>query len=175
MLVVLAEVNCLPNLQKNGIYPDVFYTDYNLFKNQVITYKDVTVIVILSGTCRLNKRHTIEFFKILRKYRRDENMGIRHAYLISDSIINNLDNYYFMEDDITNLTVMNGKKSVEKDKALLERLRRNTPRKATIYLSREDKGDATKIIQKIESKDAVGDKYISVIQIPDIKKILANT
>lgn len=174
MLVVLSEINCLRVLQGLNIYPDAFYTDYDLFKNQVITMKDVTVVVILAGTCSFNKRHTIEFCKVLRKYRKDENMGINHVYVITDSEIGNLDNYFKFTNDITDLTIMNGYKVVSKDTGLLKKLAsissRNTQTK--VFLSDMDKGDDTQAVEHFKTRYRGEDDYIQLIQIPDIKKIL---
>ena len=158
-----------------GIYPDLFYTDYNLFKNQVITLKDVTAVVILAGTCSFNKRHTIEFCKVLRKYRRDANMSIKHVYIISDSEIGNLDNYFKFTNDIMDLTVMNGYKVIEKDTQLLKKLASYGKKETKVFLSDFDKGDNSKAINDFQNRFRGEDDYIDLIQIPDVKKILATS
>jgi hypothetical protein len=173
MLAILSEINCLNTLKGLGIYPDAFYTDYNLFKNQVITLKDVTAVIILAGTCSFNKKHTIEFCKILRKYRKDPNMSIRHVYIISDSEISNLDNYYKFTGDISDLTIMNKYKVVEKDTQLFDKLRSYGKNDTKLFLSDYDKGDSAKAREVYAHRGNSEDDYKELIKVPDVKKMLA--
>ena len=180
MLVVFSEIRCIDYLNAHGIYPEIFYTDFNLFKNQVITLKDATVLIILAGTCRLNKRLSVDFCKTLRKYRKSDNTGIQHVYVLSDSVITNLDNYHKFVDDIDNITIYNGKKVIEKNNGLITKLqaynRMRTPCKE--YLSDYDKGDTSEIIVRMKKLEEAhkADKenqYENIIQIPNLRQMLA--
>ena len=171
MLVVLSEINCLNKLNQMGIYPDIFYTDFNMFKNQVVSHKNVTAIIILAGTCNFNKRHTIEFAKILRKYRRDENMSIRHVYIVSDSEISNLDNYFKFTGDISDLTIMSGYKVLGKDDKLWKKYK-SEPKKSQVIQSDFYSNNVDKAVEEYKNRDNTEDDYVELIQIPNIKKML---
>jgi len=177
MLVVLSEINCLPYLQSKGINPDVFYTDFHLFKNQIVTLKDLTVVVLFVGNCRFNKRHVVEYCKTLRKYRKNASMGINHVYVISDNIISNLDNYFVFDTDIEQLKIYNGEKFVEDDKVVLDKIRTHNAngKEPIVHLTDFDKGDATALIEEYTNKKTtVADEYKEIIQVPNLKVLLGS-
>lgn len=95
LLVVLSEIDCLSFLQSNGVYPDEFYTDFEMFKNRSVLMSDATVVVLFAGCCHFNKRRVCEFITQLKAREVSEtDTGISKVHIISDSFLPNIDNYY---------------------------------------------------------------------------------
>lgn len=95
MLMVLSEINCLNFLNAKNVYPDEFYTDFELFKHKVMVMQGVDVIVIFAGSCNFGKRILQEFINILYKRAKDEtDGGIRSVCTITDTVLPKIDKYY---------------------------------------------------------------------------------
>lgn len=170
MLVVISEINCLGNLHNMGVYPDMFFTDFNLFKNMTSTFQDADVIFIIAGTCQFNKHVVVEKIKELMKREMNENdKGIHSVSVVTDVNIPNLRRYYKFIGDITDLTEFSGWSNKGKvdfwsafrgeKKAIID----------DVYLSSFDKG-LTDDLKKGYTDTALKtkeDKYIKLIIKPE--------
>lgn len=176
MLAVLAEIDCLDYLQKQGIYPDEYYTDYDLFRNHCTSFKDATILFILAGSCHFNKRHITEFIK--SQYKRMENekdIGISNVIVVTDYMIPTLQLYYKFDNNLDNVYKCNGWKKakfasniwVDVDKAQTQ-----TRHEVALYLSDFDKGITEKKIEKYKSYESKEDELIRLIIQPNIKQLI---
>lgn len=116
MLVVLSEINCLDFLQSNGVYPDEFYTDFEMFRNKSILKTDMQVMIIFAGCCHFNKRRVCEFITQLKARAESKtDSGVSEVCVISDSFLPNIDNYYKYYYFPNNFDLCNKWKKVESD------------------------------------------------------------
>lgn len=173
MLVVLSEINCLNNIKAKGIYPDEFYTSINTFKSNSIYFKEATIIVIFAGNCHFNKKHTIELIKNL--YKRAESTtdkGVEHVYVISDMTIAGLRSYYKYEGSIDTVDIMHGWNNVKQNVNIWVKLQ-NEPRETKCFLSSFDQGKADEAKARYENRHKSEDDYVPLIQVANIKDLLA--
>lgn len=174
MLVVLSEINCLGVLKSKGVHPDAFYTDVESFKNNSVFLQDATIIVLFAGNCRFNKKHTIELIKSLQKRAEsDVDKGISHVYVVSDMTVAGLRSYYKYEGNIDTVSIMRGWNEVKAGVDIWKKLA-TPPKETKVYLSDYDSGDASKAVDKYNSRFSSEDEYIKLIVEPDLKKMLAN-
>lgn len=112
-LVVLSEINCLGYLQRNGISPMEFYTDFAQFKNRSVSFQDVTVLVIFAGTCRFSKRLVLEFVQVLRKRVESEyDNGIVSCIVLSDTVLPSCSDYFLYRNTPLDCVEFNKWKSI---------------------------------------------------------------
>lgn len=176
MLAILSEINCLDYINGRGIYPDEYFTDYEMFKNRYVSYKDATVVVILAGTCRFSKRHVIELIKNL--YKRVENekdTSIKNVFVISDSVINNLDVYYKFEGNLDickKCSYQKEKKEVLDIWLTVDEYQTQTAHESAIFYSDFDKCNLGKLNEPKNKKASTEDELIRLIKKPDVKSIV---
>lgn len=176
MLAVLAEIDCLDYLQKQGIYPDEYYTDYALFKNHCTGFKNATILFVLAGSCHFNKRHTVDFIK--QQYKRMANpndIGIQNVVVVTDSMIPNLDKYYKFEDNLDAVYECNGWKRAKLPTDIwgqIDDAQTKIKHEVALYLSQFDKGDAEAQRDKAKSYESKEDELIRLIQQPKIKQLI---
>ncbi len=176
MLAVLAEIDCLENLQSRGIYPDEYFTDFEAFKNKSVSYRDCTVVIIIAGTCQFSRRHIIEFIKTL--FKRQENKqdtGIVGVIVLSDTLLPNIEKYYKFEDSFENFQLYSGKKcrgNAPNVWALIDEYQ--TKERHTVYsrLSEFDTGNIERILKKPSEKSSSEDALVRLIKVPDVKAIV---
>lgn len=175
MLAILSEINCLKLLNSKGVYPDEFYTDIDIFKNNAVSFRDATVIVIFAGNCRFNKKHTIELVKSLMK-RADSSLdaSISHVYVVSDMTIAELRSYYKYEGNINKVSIMHGWDEVKGGIDIWSKLQ-GEKKEAKCFYSAYDTGDCSKALAEYEKRGNKEDEYIELISIPKLKKLLATS
>ncbi len=174
MFVVLSEINCLHTLNKMGVYPDCFYTDYDLFKNVVVGYSDVKLVVILAGSCAFNKRHTIEFIKTLVKRAKDSgDVGIRKIHVVTDTSLANLSTYFKYSGHLANVDKYSGWKLKEKNYPLWDTLK-GEPKETEVFLSSYDVGNATSARETYKNRQNSEDEYLKLIKVPNVREMLAS-
>lgn len=173
MFMVLSEINCLDTLKKMGVHPDCFYTDYELFKNKIVGYSDVKLVVILAGSCAFNKRHTIEFIKTLVKRAKDSgDIGIKKIHVVTDTSLSNLSTYFKYTGHLSNVDKYSGWKLKERNYPLWEALK--CPEVDTeVHLSGYDVGDSSRARKLYEDRYNSEDEYIKLIKVPNVKEMLA--
>lgn len=176
MLAVLSEIHCLDYLNNKGIYPDEYFTDFEMFKNRCVSYKDATIVVILAGICRFSRKHVVELIKL--QYKRMENeadRGIVNVFVFADTKIANLDKYYKFQD---NMDVMDSYSKLRKTGSNVDvwvdvdKYQTQTAHEVAIYLSDYDTGDASGAVGMIKAKYSSEDELIRLIKCPDIKSIV---
>lgn len=175
MLVCLSEFYCLPTLNKFKIYPDIYYTDYDLFKSQIITFMDVDLIIITAGTCNFNRRRIVEFIQSL-KARLDSksDRGIRSLTVITDSSLSSLSEYYKFTGSLNRLDKYNGWNLVERNSNILSKFT-SVPKESIVHLSKKDSGDVDEIIEDYKARYNSEDEYIKLIRVPDVKKMIKSS
>ena len=173
--IVLSEIDCLTYLQRLGVYPDEFYTDFETFKANMTFFRDATIIVIFAGNCRLNKKLTLEVVKGLMKRAESKNdNSIKHVYVVSDMTIAGLRSYYKYEGTLDTVSIMHGWKSVKDDVFIWNKL--SSPKKdVKKFLSAYDSGDISAAMKRYEERKKTEDEYVSLIQVPDLRKLLNET
>lgn len=174
MLAVLAEINCLESLNKLGVYPDKFYTSFEAFKNDVISFRDATIIVIFAGSCHFSKRVTINLVKGLMKRASSKiDKGITHAYVFSDVTLLGLYGYYKYHDNLHRVDVMKGWSAVKTDVDPWPKLR-SAPKECQKVFSRFDMGDAEEARASFKERKNKAlskggdDLYVDLIKIPEL-------
>ena len=173
MLAILSEINCLSVLNAKGVYPDEFYTDIEKFKNNTVSFRDATIIVIFAGNCRFNKKHTIELVKNLTKRADSEqDKGVSHVYVVSDMTIAGLRSYYKYEGNIDTVNIMHGWDCVKTGVDIWSKLQ-NEPKKAICYMSNYDLGNIEEPLKEYEARYKPEDEYARLIVVPNVKKLLS--
>lgn len=171
MLVVLSEMNCLNKLRALGVYPDIFYTDENAFREQSATFMDATVIVIFGGSFRFNKRALINIIKGLMKRQESESdSGIKAIHVFSDSTISGLYAYYKYYGTLGSVDVMRGWNVVKKGVFPWTKLQ--TPEKETkMVMSKYDMSDAYELREQYKENKGKGveDVYVKLIKVPKVR------
>lgn len=170
MLVILSEIDCIDKLNNNGIYPDKFFTDVDLFRNHAISFTDAHIIIIFAGNCRFNKKHTIELVKYM--YKRSENQadrGISSLFVLSDSELPLPMEYFRFSEDLFELTRYRGKRNM--GLADIWGSVSSVKKEAEVFLSDYDKGSYIK--EKSSFKRASSEEdLIRLIRVPDVKTLL---
>ena len=179
MIVCLAEFNCLPLLNKHGIYPDEFFTDFQLFKNRALVYSEpIDLLVIMAGICNFNRRRVLETVKTLQKSMDSEFTTVHSLTVLADSQIP-YDGYYFFQGKLDRLYKRNGLKwsgsrtpiSITVFKDLFQE-----KKESICYLAERDKEDDTRYIDRYKGTHRSEDDLIELIKVPvynkaEIKKI----
>lgn len=173
MLVCLSAFYCLKNLNRLGVYPDEYYTDYLKFKSRVISLTDATVLVIIAGTCGFNKTHAIEFIKSLMKRADDEkDKGIKELYVVTDSSIPSLNRYYKFQGTLSSKVSMFQGWNLKMSNVDIWAKLRGIEKESMKYLSDYDRGDSSVAREAYESRQSYEDNYIKLIKVADVKKML---
>ena len=178
MLVVLSEIDCLNYLQNQGIYPDEYYTDFELFKNHCASFRDATLLFILAGSCKFNKRHTTDFIKA--QYKRKENekdTGIVNVVVVTDSMIPTLNLYFKFEDNLDVVYKCNGWKKSKFSTDIwskIDKVQTKTRHEVALYLSDYDKGISDKFKEKYKSYESKEMDLIPLIKKPNVKELIQN-
>ena len=171
MLVVLSEMNCLNKLRALGVYPDIFYTDEDVFREQSAMFSDATVIVIFGGNFRFNKRALINIIKGLMKRQESESdFGIKAIHVFSDSTISGLYAYYKYSGTLGKVDVMRGWNVVKKGVFPWTKLQ--TPEKETkMIMSKYHMSDSYDLREKYKAEkgNGVEDMYVKLIKVPTVK------
>lgn len=171
MLVVLSEINCLGRLHYMGVYPDMFFTDFEMFKNKTSTFQNADIIFILAGSCQFNKHVIIDKVKELMKREMNEkDFGINSVNVVTDTNIPNLRKYYKFIGDIDDLTEFCGWK--DKGKVDFWGAYQSKPKEIIddIYLSDFDNGLVDTLCKEYQSKamSEKDDKYVDIIFRPNL-------
>lgn len=171
MLVVLSEIHCLKMLNSFEIYPDLYYTDLELFKNYLVTLNDATVCVILGGTCRFNRKHIIELVKNLFKQEEDKLSGVTNVIVMTDTNIPAFKRYFKFSGNFAKIQEFSGWNLKDKNSRIIETLKSDF-KESKIFLSDYDKGifneDKVDIVKRKTSEDDI----IPLIIRPNIKQML---
>jgi hypothetical protein len=175
MQVFLSEINCLSILNKFGVYPDEFYTDFDSFRNNMSFFQDAQIIVILAGNCRFNKKLILETVKgLMKRAENSYDVGVKAIYVVSDMTLSGLTSYYKYEGNLTYVSVMHGWKEDKTNAYIWKAL--SSPKKQTkMYLAKQDTGDISEALERYKNRGRAEDEYISLIKIPTLKKILAQS
>lgn len=89
MFVILSEFDNLKWLMQNGIYPDEFYTDADLFQKKMLMHHDVDILVIFAGFCSFRRRVVCDMVTRMR-----DRSNINSITVLSDGVLPMLDEYY---------------------------------------------------------------------------------
>lgn len=156
-LVVLAEINCLKSLNNLGVFPDSFYTDYDLFKKKQFMLSDSHVIVVFAGSCSFKKRYILETI---------DDIGVSNVTVISDVYLPSLDRYYKYQGKLTNISEYSGWKLKEKDSDIWDRIPKGVRGTDTqIYLK---KSDINAIRDTYKARTSSEDELRHLIKKPEI-------
>lgn len=177
MLAVLSELNCLKYIQDRGVYPDDFYTDFHDFSDKYVTFTDATVVVIISGNFRFGMQKCIELIKLMRAQTTMVGSGIREVYVLTDTKINNMDDYYMYDMNFSKFTHIKKmrKPEVVDVFALLRGKEDNKDGSCNLHFCAYDYEDATEAYEKLEKSTATDDEYFKLVQRPDVLKMLADS
>lgn len=174
MLVVLSEIECLGRLHYMGVYPDMFFTDFEVFKNQTALFDNADVVFIIAGSCQFNKHVIIDKVKeLMKRELNPKDNGINSVNVVTDVNIPNLRRYYKFIGDIDDLTEFCGWKN--KGKVHFWDAFKSEDKNDIIddvYLSDFDSG-VTDELRKEYQKKAMSDKednYVKLIYKPDVEK-----
>lgn len=140
MLVVLSEMNCYKSLTGRGVNPDYFYTDLHKFRNMATYFDNATVVVILIGTSRFNRRQVKDVIGVLRK-RVDsgDDSGIKNLIVMSDEELSQKEGWYKLVDGFSIIEYREGKKVISKNSDIISKLVRDTS-DCKMFLSDQDTG-----------------------------------
>ena len=176
MLAVLTEINCLDYLNEKGIYPDEYFTDFAMFKNRCVAYKDATLVVILAGVCKFNKRLLTDFIKAQNKRALNHSdKGIKKVIVLSDSMIPNLEEYYKFENRLEKFYRCKGwnkSKSTTDIWSELDTIQTQGVHEVALYLDDYDKGITQSYIDKYKSYESKEDELIKFIKRPNVLEII---
>jgi hypothetical protein len=175
MQVILSEIDCLDALNKYGVYPDEFYTDFEAFKNNMAFFNDAIVLVIFAGNCRFNKKITLEATKgLMKRAESKSDKGIKAVYVVSDMTIAGVKSYYKYEGNIDKVSIMHGWKEVMTDVNIWKKLS-SQPKKSTVYLAKQDTANIEDALERYKNRGKSEDEYAHLIQVPNLKKLLAKS
>ena len=170
MLAVLSEINCLESLNRMGVYPDRFYTSFDNFRDEVVSLRDATVVVIFAGSCLFNKRVVLNLAKSLMKRAENTNdKGINHVYVFSDITLHGLYAYYKYRGDLSTVDVMRGWDCIHKGVFPWTKLM-SDKKPCQLRLSSFDMGDAESFREAYKAKFSSEDDYIKLIVVPEISR-----
>lgn len=164
MFVCLSEIDCLGYLQSKGIYPDEFYTDFELFKSKTVVHQDMDILVIFAGCCFFKKRLVCEFITHLRgRMGRSNDSGVSSVTVLSDSVLPKIDDYYRYSGAPVEFVKYNGWSKVGSAEGVLDRFKDLGKRTTKRFLSQAVMDDI--VIGDSEKKV---DEMIGIIKIPHI-------
>ena len=176
MLAVLAEINCLDYLNEKGIYPDEYFTDFGLFKNRCVAYKEATLLIILAGVCKFNKRLITDFIKAQTKRALNHaDKGIKKVIVLSDSMIPNLDEYYKFENRLERFYKCKGWNKAKTKTDIwseIDLAQTQGVHEVALYLDDFDKGITDTYIEKYKSYESKEDELKKLIKIPNVKQLI---
>lgn len=174
MLVVLAEFNCIEALNKRGVYPDKFFTDFDLFKKVASTFHDTHVLFILAGTSRFNKRLVTDLGMNLQKRAHDVNdNGIKSFTLLCDTTYVKIKPYFKYRGTIDHIDRWELYNKVEEDIDFWS-LFQTYKRESEMYLTKVDNNDTDDFVKvyKANCESSSEDKLIKFIKVPDVKRLM---
>ena len=155
MLVVVSEMNCLNKLNTLGVYPDKFYTDLNLFKNQAFTFQDAYIIMILAGF-QFYKRHSIEIAKsMMKRANNPKDKSIEKVYILSDVVMESFsEDYFLIKNDLNDLDLMKKKRVKQPNVDFFGKIK-SSPKESEVFLTDKDKGiiDNIKPMKIVDKRD----------------------
>lgn len=166
MLLVLSEIECLDYLNSVDVYPDIFFTDFKMFKNMVVGTENADIVILLAGTCRFSKRLISELAtQLMNRAKSETDGGIRSVCVMSDTDLRSIPLYYKYDGrPFSFLPVENGK--IKKTPVDLWSRYKSEPKETTVYLVRSALNELAENIQKRHDKD---DDLLEVIQTPEAK------
>lgn len=177
MLAVLSEIHCLEYLQERGIFPDEYFTDFEEFKNRCVSYRDATIVIILAGICHFSRRHIVELIKLqYKRMENDSDKGIQNVYVLTDSLISNLESYYKFSDNMEIFDKYSKTRKVESKIdvwELIDDAQNHEAHEIRMYLSKFDTGETGDIIEMIKSKFSSEDELIRLIKIPNVRELMS--
>ena len=150
-LYVLSEIDCLSHLNKNGIYPDEFYTDVVEFRNRSYLFDEANIIVIFTGSCRFQSRYVLDLIGNLFSRRDNEkDTGVNSVTVFSDKYMPALYSYYKYDRVLKNVSQYDRYNLKVKNSDIWERL----------YLG--DKNNNCKVYLTGSIKNNAIDNYIKL-------------
>lgn len=168
MLAVFSEVNVLSSLNKIGVFPDIYATDIEMFRNVAIGLKEDANIVIIIGTgCDVNRFKTLELVESL--FSRKKAGYIGNVYVLSNLRLPRVPVYYLYDLQL-NKTKRSGD-TVKNDGELYDvfyGLSDNTEN-GQVYLNKFDLGDSTDARKRYEEETSKVDDYVKLIRKPQRK------
>ncbi len=151
MVIVLSELNNLHILNRLGVYPDSYYLDFDAFKNMVTVASEADIIIILSGTCRFSKKHTVDVIKSLLVRQGNKNdTGVKRVTVFSDYTLETMPEYYFYTHDLADAVLCKKKLAFEDEESIWDKLK--TERKESIIVPQEPKKHFTSDSNTIEDR-----------------------
>ena len=158
-LVILAETNILGHLNKHKIYPDFFFTDFDMFDDFVSVNPDLDILVIVTGGCEFQRRKLFSVFKDLRGSMNDEFTTIKSIEILSDLQLPQVEDYYrYINGDLFNYQHYAGWKPLHYNGGFNLKDYRSEPKPCEIFLSKTDRGDASKYLDQIKTKAMTKDE-----------------
>lgn len=179
MLAVLTEINCLDYLYERGIFPDEYFTDFELFKNRCTGYKDATIVIITAGLCRFSRRKTVELIKSqVKRANNEKDTGVNRVFVISDTVIPNLDEYYKFQDNLDIFSQYRGDR-IRKNNidvwSIVDDYQTEGKHDTVIFLDPADKNDTNELREVCKNKKSFEDDLIRLIKRPDVKSIILSS
>jgi len=174
MLAVLSEINCLENLKQRGIHPDEFYTDFSMFKNRAIFFREATVVILLFGMSRFNRRLTVELINsMLKRQSEDGGETIQKLIIITDTDLNGVRTYFKFESNLECLDLISSGRVKQRNLNILPDLVKLAASKTIRYLSDYDCSESTDLRQDLQTQrfSAEEREYRRLIQTPNIRLI----
>lgn len=172
MLAVLAELDCLKALNKRGVYPDKFFTDFDLFKKVAPTFSDTHVLFILVGTSRFNKRLVSDLAVNLQKRANDTNdNGIKSLTVLCDTTYVKIKPYFKYQGDIDHVDRWEFYKKVEENIDFWS-VFKTKERKSELYLADIDTDNTDSFIEAYKNHYSSEDDLKRFIQVPNVKKLM---
>ena len=167
MLVILSEINCLKLLNDMGVYPDLFYTDFDAFKTGTFLYDHANVIILFAGNNRFTKRLVMEQIILLSKRAENENdNSIDNLFVVSDIQFNSLSQYYMYTHDLSHIYLY--EKTKQKDEVEFWEMFKTAPKKSEVKLSKYDMGDSSDAYSRFKNRRASSeDEYLDLIIVPE--------
>lgn len=172
-LLVLSEIDCSKFLNKNGIYPDEFYTDFMLFKNKAATFIDADVLILFAGSCHFSKRHVLDIVRTLqRRASNEKDNGIKSLTIFTDVFLPSINRYYKFQGSLSNISEYSGWKLVSKNSDIWSRVPRGIATSREFYfLTPFDKGDIEHLRQEYKSTTTTDEPLRDYIKKPNFSSI----
>ena len=166
MLLVLSEIECLDYLNSVDVYPDIYFTDFKMFKNMVVGTDGADIVILLAGTCRFSKRIISELAtQLMNRADSETDGGIRSVCVMSDTDLRSVPLYYkYYGRPYSFIPIENGKP--KKTPVDLWSRYTSAPKESTVYLVSDDTSQLADTIKKRHNKD---DELLEVIQTPEMK------
>ena len=167
-LIVLSEIDNLKYLNLVGIYPNEFYTDFEMFKNKSSTFYDAHIIVFFVGSCNFSKRHVTDVLKGLSKRAENESdKGILSLTIFSDGILQFVDKYYKFENSLDTVSEYKGWKLRVKNSKIVDKLYKGVvDERCQKFLCYRDEGYAQDLKDAYKSLEAPDESLRKLIKKP---------